>query len=356
MGGFDFRFLFYPKGDVLAAPGFLSLYIQINDPRRSSKSDCFASYKLSILNQEDKSKSFTRESYYRFDSRKKTIGWSDFGGLATSVFDPKSGFIKDGYVLVSGEISVLDESVSFSRDGNDNNELEHFKFSLGCSSSVVLNGKLTWKVKNFSLFMEMIKTQKLFSSVFQIGEVEVHVNVHKTKVNEVEHLSLSLEVDDFEAHKCARCATLGRSSWCLFRISVLNQRPALDHMHRDSFGRFNWVSSNGDNKTLGWTDYMKMSDFVGSDKGFLVDDTVVFTVSFNALKESAITVSAGLRNTCVIKKCDTYVGKYSWKIENFTRLKDILKKKKMKGVFASSRKFQIGNQEFRLVVYPRGNE
>ncbi|XVF48034.1 hypothetical protein PTKIN_Ptkin03bG0158100 [Pterospermum kingtungense] len=354
VGGFDFRFYFYPKGDSLAPPGHLSLYIQINDPRRSPRFDCFASYKLSILNHEDKSKSLTRESYYRFASRKRAIGWSDFG-LSTSLFDPKSGFLKDGYLLVSVEISVLDESFSFSKDNNNNNnsEVEYCISSLGCNA-VVLNGKLTWKVKNFSLFKEMIKTLKIVSSVFQIGEVEVHVNVFKTKVNEVEYLSLFLEADDFELHKCLKCATLDKSSWCLFRISVLNQKPGLNHMHRDLYGRFNWVSSNGDSKTLGWTDYMKMSYFIGSDRGFLVDDTVVFTISFNALRESAITVSAGLRNFGVMKKNDTSIGKYSWKIENFTRLKDILKKKKMKGVFARSRKFQIGNHEFRLLVYPRG--
>ncbi|XP_022729174.1 uncharacterized protein LOC111284647 isoform X2 [Durio zibethinus] len=349
VGGFDFRFLLYPKGDSMASPGYLSLYIEINDPRCSSKFDCFASYKLSILNHEDKSNSLTRESYYRFSFKKKTIGWGDFG-LATSVFDPKSGFFKNGSLLVSVEISILDESVSFSRD-NNNNEVEYSVSSLGCNS-LVLNGKFTWKVKNFSLFKEMIKTQKIVSPDFQVGEVVVHIKVYKTKVNGVGCLSLFLEAS--EAHKCAKCATPDKSSWCLFRISVLNQRPGLNHMHRDSYGRFNEENSNGDDTTLGWTDYLKILDFIGSDKGFVVDDTVVFTVSFNAIKDSIFTKSAGLRNFSVIKKCDSYMGKYTWKIENFSRLKDVLKKKKMKGVFAKSRKFRIGNHEFRLVVYPRG--
>ncbi|KAK6273252.1 hypothetical protein POUND7_010335 [Theobroma cacao] len=352
VGGFDFRLLLYPRGDSLAPPSYLSLYIQINDPRCSSKFDCFASYKLSILNHEDKSKSLTRESYYRFCSKKKTIGWGDFG-VATSVFDPKSGFLNNGSLLVSVEIAILDESVSFSRDNNNtnNNEGEYSISSLGCDS-VVLNGKFTWKVKNFSLFKEMIRTQKMVSSGFQVGQVVVHINVNKTKVDGVECLSLFLEAN--EAHKCRKCVALVMSSWSLFRISVLNQRPGLNHMHRDSYGRLSWDNSNGDDTTLGWTDYMKMFDFIGSDKGFVVDDTVVLTVSFNAIKESNITLSAGLRNSSVTKKGDTYMGKYSWKIENFTRLKDILKKKKMKGVFAKSKKFQIGNHEFRLVVYPRG--
>ncbi|XVE98392.1 hypothetical protein REPUB_Repub03eG0102800 [Reevesia pubescens] len=303
VGGFDFRFMLYPKGDSFLSPGYISLYIQINYPRCSSKFDCFASYKLSILNHDDKSKSLTRASYYRFSSKKKRIGWSDFG-LASSVFDPKSGFFKNDSLLVSVEISILDESVSVlvSRDNdnnNNNNEVEYSLSSLGCDS-VVLNGKFTWKAN--------------------------------------------------EDHKCPKCAALDNSSWCLFQILVLNQsqRPGLSHMHRNSYGRFNRVNANGDDTTLGWTDYMKMSDFIGSDKGFVVDDTVVFTVSFNAIKESCFP-----RNFSV-KKCDTYLGKYSWKIENFKRLKDILKKKKMKGVFAKSRKFQIGNHEFRLVVYPRG--
>ncbi|XP_021276357.1 uncharacterized protein LOC110410806 isoform X2 [Herrania umbratica] len=350
VGGFDFRLLLYPRGDSLAPPSYLSLYIQINDPRCFSKFDCFASYKLSILNHEDKSKSLTRESYYRFCSKKKTIGWGDFG-VATSVFDPKSGFLNNGSLLVSVEISILDESVSFSRDNNNNNEGEYSISSLGCDS-VVFNGKFTWKVKNFSLFKEMIRTQKMVSPGFQVGQVVVHINVYKTKVDGVECLSLFLEAN--EAHKCRKCVALNTSSWCLFQISVLNQRPGLNHMRRDSYGRLSWDNSNGDDTTLGWTDYMKMFDFIGSDKGFVVDDSVVLSVSFNAIKESNITLSAGLRNSSVTKKGDTYMGKYSWKIENFSRLKDILKKKKMKGVFAKSKKFQIGNHEFRLVVYPRG--
>ncbi|XVE71506.1 hypothetical protein DITRI_Ditri10aG0156300 [Diplodiscus trichospermus] len=338
----------------MAPPGYFSIYIRINDPSCSSKKscsskfDCFAIYKIRILNQEENSKSLTRESYYRFSSKKNSIGWGEFG-LSSSVFDPKSGFSRNGSLLVSVEISVLDDSSSFSRD-NNNNEVEYSSSSLGCNcNSLVLNGKFTWKVKNFSLFEEMIKNHKIVSSGFRVGELVVCVNVTKTRVKEVECLSLFLEA--IEVHKCDKCAAFDKSSWCLFRISVLNQSPGLNHMHRDSYGRLNWVNSSGDNNTLGWTDYMKMSDFIGSDKGFVVDDTVVFTVSFNALKESAFPSGAVLRNFSFIKR---YMGKYVWKIENFTRLKDILKKKKMKAVCAKSRKFQVGNHEFCLVVYPRG--
>ncbi|KAJ6912900.1 hypothetical protein NC651_015381 [Populus alba x Populus x berolinensis] len=56
----------------------------------------------------------------------------------------------------------------------------------------------------------------------------------------------------------------------------------------------------------------------------------------------------------LVKRCDDYTGKIIWKIENFSRLKDILKKKKMKGLCVKSRRFRIGNMEVRILVFPRG--
>ena len=76
-----------------------------------------------------------------------------------------------------------------------------------------------------------------------------------------------------------------KGSWCIFRMTALNQRPGLNHMHRDSFGRFAADNKGGDNTSLGWNDYMKMSDFVRADSGFLVDDTAVFSTSFHVIRE-----------------------------------------------------------------------
>lgn len=355
VGGFDCRLLVYPKGDSQALPGYISVYLQIMDPRNttSSKWDCFASYRLAIDNPTDSSKSIHRDSWHRFSSKKKSHGWCDFTP-SNSILDPKLGFLfNNDCILITADILILNESVSFSRD---NNELQSNSLSnvvVTASSGDVLSGKFTWKVHNFSLFKEMIKTQKIMSPVFPAGECNLRISVYQSAVNGVEYLSMCLESKDTE-----KTLISDRSCWCLFRMSVLNQKPGLNHMHRDSYGRFAADNKSGDNTSLGWNDYMKMVDFMGSDSGFLVDDTAVFSTSFHVIKElSSFSKNGGLvgvRNGGGSRKSDGHMGKFTWRIENFTRLKDILKKRKITGLCIKSRRFQIGNRDCRLIVYPRG--
>lgn len=357
VGGYDCRLLVYPKGDSQALPGYISLYLQIVDPRgtSSSKWDCFASYRLAIVNLLDDSKTVHRDSWHRFSGKKKSHGWCDFTPSA-SIFDSKSGYLLNtDSVLITADILILDESVNFTRD---NNELQSSSASSILTSSSggagpvsdVLNGKFTWKVHNFSLFKEMIKTQKIMSPVFPAGECNLRISVYQSSVNGVDYLSMCLESKDTEKSD--------RSCWCLFRMSVLNQKPGSNHMHRDSYGRFAADNKSGDNTSLGWNDYMKMSDFVGPDSGFLVDDTAVFSTSFHVIKElssfSKSGASTGGRTGGGARKSDGHIGKFTWRIENFTRLKDLLKKRKITGLCIKSRRFQIGNRDCRLIVYPRG--
>lgn len=356
VGGYDCRLLVYPKGDSQALPGYISIYLQIMDPRgtSSSKWDCFASYRLAIVNLSDESKTIHRDSWHRFSSKKKSHGWCDFTPSST-VFDSKLGYLfNNDAVLITADILILNESVSFMRD---NNELQSPSM---VSSSVVagpvsdvLSGKFTWKVHNFSLFKEMIKTQKIMSPVFPAGECNLRISVYQSSVNGQEYLSMCLESKDME-----KTVVSDRSCWCLFRMSVLNQKPGSNHMHRDSYGRFAADNKSGDNTSLGWNDYMKMADFVGHDSGFLVDDTAVFSTSFHVIKEiSSFSKNGGLigwRSGNGARKSDGHMGKFTWRIENFTRLKDLLKKRKITGLCIKSRRFQIGNRDCRLIVYPRG--
>ncbi|ONK60205.1 uncharacterized protein A4U43_C08F15500 [Asparagus officinalis] len=329
-----------PMGDSQALPGYFSIYLQIVDPRGSSSSkwDCFASYRLSILNHLDESKSISRDSWHRFSSKKKSHGWCDFTPSST-ILDPKAGFLVNSEsVLISADILILNESVSFGNEALQ-------------PVPDVLSGKFTWKVHNFSLFREMIKTQKIMSPVFPAGECNLRISVYQSSVAGVDHLSMCLESKDTEK-------TPDRSCWCLFRMSVLNQKPGLNHVHRDSYGRFAADNKGGDNTSLGWNDYMKMSDFVGSESGYLVDDTAVFTTSFHVIKESnnSSIKSAGtvLGGRGAARKSDGHFGRFTWRIENFTRLKDLLKKRKITGLCVKSKRFQIGNRDCRLIVYPRG--
>ncbi|KAI3729971.1 hypothetical protein L6452_18644 [Arctium lappa] len=357
VGGYDCRLLVYPKGDSQALPGYISIYLQIMDPRgtSSSKWDCFASYRLTVVNPTDDSKSIHRDSWHRFSTKKKSHGWCDFTPSA-SILDLKSGFLfnDDHCVLITADILILNEAISFVRD---NNELQ----SNSVSNSVVmtgpvgdvLSGKFTWKVHNFTLFKEMIKTQKIMSPVFPAGECNLRISIYQSSVNGVDYLSMCLESKDTE-----KASISDRSCWCLFRMSVLNQKPGMNHMHRDSYGRFAADNKSGDNTSLGWNDYMKMTDFAGVESGFLVDDTAVFSTSFHVIKEhSSFSKNGGLIGGRIVsgaRKSDGHMGKFTWRIENFTRLKDLLKKRKITGLCIKSRRFQIGNRDCRLIVYPRG--
>lgn len=51
---------------------------------------------------------------------------------------------------------------------------------------------------------------------------------------------------------------------------------------------------------------------------------------------------------------EAFQGKFTWRIDAFTRLKDLLKKRKITGLCIKSRRFQVGMRDCRLIVYPRG--
>ncbi|MBA0661566.1 hypothetical protein Goklo_005844 [Gossypium klotzschianum] len=352
MGDFEFRSVIVPGSDALALAlalgpdAFFSLQVRINSPRYSFRFGPLASYKLSILNHEDESKSLTKAFKFTLFTRNTNIPTGGSLQLASSVFGPRSGFFKNGSLHCSIEISILDESFSFSfsRDGNNDTEMvDYSAHSLSCDT-IVLGGKFKWKIKNFSFFKEMIETrQQMSSAVFLLGRGFAHISASTTKVNGVECLSLFLEAN--EMHTCPKCMGHNKPSWCLFRISVLSQKAWRSHMHKDLYGRLNKTTP-----ALGWTDYMKISDLIGPNNGFVMNNTVEFTVSFKAIKDSSAVLTSGFKKFGAFNKS----GSCTWKIENFTRLKDILKNEKMIGVSVESSKFQVEDHEFRLIVFPRG--
>ena len=76
VGGYDCRLLVYPKGDSQTLPGYISIYLQIMDPRgtSSSKWDCFTIYCLAIVSVHDDSKTIHRDSWHKF--KVVGFGWS----------------------------------------------------------------------------------------------------------------------------------------------------------------------------------------------------------------------------------------------------------------------------------------
>ena len=246
----------------LCRPGYVSVYLQISDPgNSSSKWDCFASYRLSVRNLADDTKSVHRDSWHRFSAKKKShgararacvrhagqaaaagrgggrrgtrrraegallrsggpagrcggpvgteaaaqwqrwqrwepgagrggaagrprarpaplprrrsrprrplapaprAGWCDFAALST-VLDAKQGFLGPGdTVTVSTDITILHESVSFSRESD-------LSGAAPSATGDVYSGKFVWRVHNFSAFQPLLKTQKIMSPGFPAG-------------------------------------------------------------------------------------------------------------------------------------------------------------------------------------------
>ena len=92
------------------------------------------------------------------------------------------------------------------------------------------------------------------------------------------------------------------------------------------------------------------------------DDTATFTAAFHVIKETC-TFSRSLdrmgSKTRALKPKgvntgENFQGKFVWKIEHFTKLKDILKKRKITGLCVKSKRFTVGGRDCRLIVYPRG--
>lgn len=275
----------------------------------------------------------------------------------------------------------------------------------------------------------MIKTQKVMSPCFPAGDCNFRLSVYQSNVNGTEHLSMCLESKESDAaaaaSRGASSSTISgagaggaggradagivnneRSCWLLFRMSAVNELESRASVHRDSYGRFAADGSGGDNTSLGWNDFMIMSDFAAAEDGYLVgpDGRATFTVGFHVIKESCEAKShfnfsrgVGPAGTLLMEEggivsggtsggggggggrkarvggggrnrtggagagggskgdsSESYVGRFVWRIDNFTRLKDLLKKRKITGLCIKSRRFQVGSRDCRLIVYPRG--
>jgi hypothetical protein len=254
---------------------------------------------------------------------------------------------------------------------------------------------------------EMIKTQKIMSPVFPAADCALRLSVYATQVAGAEYLSMCLESKDTEKGSAAGGgAPQERSCWCLFRMSVLPSAPEpppgggpplRPAVFKDSYGRFAADTKSGDNTSLGWNDFQLMSTFLDPASGFLHDDTATFSVVFHVIKESATFTRTPLpalnhggrgrkggagagdhhhhrdrdRGVGTLTgpgvgprgsggsgvggdAGEVFGGKFVWRIDHFTRLKDLLKKRKITGLCIKSRRFQVGGRDLRLIIYPRG--
>lgn len=99
-----------------------------------------------------------------------------------------------------------------------------------------------------------------------------------------------------------------------------------------------------------------------AETGYMQDDTATFTAAFHVIKETCtfsrslerIGSKARVVKSKSVSTGENFQGKFVWKIEHFTRLKDILKKRKITGLCVKSKRFTVGGRDCRLIVYPRG--
>lgn len=99
-----------------------------------------------------------------------------------------------------------------------------------------------------------------------------------------------------------------------------------------------------------------------AETGYMQDDTATFTAAFHVIKETCtfsrsierIGAKARPVKSKSVSTGENFQGKFVWKIEHFTRLKDILKKRKITGLCVKSKRFTVGGRDCRLIVYPRG--
>lgn len=73
--------------------------------------------------------------------------------------------------------------------------------SAGSSGDSNASGKFSWRVHNFPLFREMIKTQKIMSPVFLVGECSLRLSVYQSSVSGVDYLSMWCVKADKDAAK-----------------------------------------------------------------------------------------------------------------------------------------------------------
>ena len=356
VAGRECRLLVYPKGDSMALPGFVSAYLQVDASARERASranggsartaaaedwECFVSYELAVVrpSSDDASAGSAaagepaeagarRDSWHRFSARKKSHGWCDFARSAV-VLDARNGYLVDDALTVEARIIFLDESSELVVEG----EKSGAGGASGDGSTETttngvprneppLTGRFTWTVENLSHFAAMIKTQKVMSPSFVVGDCAFRLSAYQSSVarkeagrekkrredaeargetpargDDVECLSLCLEskeIDTISGDKAgalsARTAALGagagavgagrvskvagdvssaagvaasRSCWLVFRVSAVHQRDGKKSVHRDSYGRFAGDALGGDTTSLGWNDFMPMATFAG---------------------------------------------------------------------------------------------
>ena len=101
---------------------------------------------------------------------------------------------------------------------------------------------------------------------------------------------------------------------------------------------------------------MHMRDFLDPAEGYVSDDgTAVFSASINLIQESFSTFVRGPERPLGAKRgrgapVDPFQGRFVWRIESFTKLKELLKKRKTASLCIKSKRLPSA-AHFRLIFH-----
>ncbi|KAK1426169.1 hypothetical protein QVD17_14838 [Tagetes erecta] len=128
--------------------------------------------------------------------------------------------------------------------------------------------RFTWSIENFS----RQNSKKLYSDVFVVGGYKWRVLIFP-KGNNVEHLSMYLDVADFTN------LPFNWSRYAHFSLAVVNQMNNDLTIKKDAQHQF-----HGRESDWGFTSFMPLSELYDPGKGYLVNDTCVIVADVSVRK------------------------------------------------------------------------
>lgn len=257
IGNRDCRLIVYPRGQS-QPPCHLSVFLEVTDSRNATSDwSCFVSHRLSVVNQKMEEKSVSKESQNRYSKAAKDWGWREFVTL-TSLFDQDSGFLVQDTVVFSAEVLILKET-SLMQEFSDLEAESSCSGSVSQIDSFPKRGSFTWKVENFLSFKEIMETRKIFSKFFQAGGCELRIGVYES----FDTICIYLESDQSAG------SDPDKNFWVQYRMAVVNQRTSSKTVWKES----SICTKTWNNSVL---QFMKVSDMLEPEAGFLLRDTVVF--------------------------------------------------------------------------------
>ncbi|KAI8522847.1 hypothetical protein RHMOL_Rhmol13G0028500 [Rhododendron molle] len=313
-GPLDCRLVLHSRGS-----NYSSLYLEVLYTDVVKKGSYLAFFSFTLENS-DNSKSLRRDCISRFTAKKPSQGISKFA-RPFALTNPDFGFIFDNSVKIIVDLRVLSEDWSIMGDNS-------------C-------GKCSWTLKNISLFTDMLSSYQLISPAFETGDCIFRIIVRRTKDDSGDCLGLFLDSTETDISK-----DFYSNCWILFKLSVVNQTSASQNVYLDFYGRFGGVNKSGDYTEMGQSKCIDWLKFIGS--GFLVDDCAKFVLLIQVIEER-------FSQSLPLHSRTEYSDQRLWEIKKFGSLKDTLKKRKVSGLSIKSMRFDIAEQAFRLVIYPRGN-